>query len=139
MDLTILIKSIEEDRCKLANSLCRAIPQLLSQVSTLQLKKRLSCQLTNFYEIKHPLEIGYILSKGRIYKVAFDPKSDASEPGESVMSEVSEKEFLKWIRRNDLYALDAYKHLTEYILWNSFFQKDAMQLNLLSLFVVTDK
>jgi hypothetical protein len=121
-DIGKIIQETEILKSNLVASLSLAIPSLLEHALRLERHKDLSCTLSNSYPVDNlptslgkTFEVSYMIYTGKIYRVAYDPTSHCQDTKESHTRRVSKKEFLNWVKKSNIHALDVYEHLIKYI------------------------
>lgn len=113
-----IVKQNNYIKKQLASRLYSTIPELLDNVIKLT-KTFPSANLTNEYPIqnngKKGFTEGYVILDDGIYRCVSDPNANDTDPKDSSEKKVSIKEFLDWIKQDDVRALDVSNHIEEYI------------------------
>ncbi len=101
-------------------NLSQNLPSLVDYVLGLSAERKQTYKLSKFYPQNLPTRdgsgildynVGYICDEDGISIVAFDPSSDAMDPGESYIKQIPVQEFLVWAMKDRVYMIDVYQHI----------------------------
>ncbi len=101
-------------------NLSQTLPSLVAYVLDLAKRRKQIYVLSNFYPRELPTrdgerimnyEANYLCDENGISIGAFDPTSDAMDPGESYTKQVPVEEFLMWTMNDRVHTIDVYQHI----------------------------
>ncbi len=102
------------------SNLNQTLPSLIDHVLVLARERKQTYKLSRSYpqwlstrdgNATIEYRISYICDKNGISVVAFDPQSNAMDPGESYIKQIPTKELLEWVRKDGIHMMDVYQHI----------------------------